>query len=90
MNQGEYVLIQLAKPYRNTSRTIVVGNFFTTLEGVKRVARIGLAFVGIICSIKRCSPNEMRKHRSRPAVLSLFEFHKNMVSICSYVPKKNK
>lgn len=90
VNQGENVLIQLAKPYSNTGRTIVADNFFTTLEGVKRLARIGLAFVGTIRSNKRCIPNEMRKDRSRPVLSSLFGFHENLVSICSYVPKKNK
>lgn len=90
INQGQNVLLQLANPYRNSGRTVIADNFFTTLEGVKQLAGNGLSFVGTIRSNKRCVPNEMRKHHSRPVLSSLFGFHENLVSICSYVPKKNK
>lgn len=90
VNQGENVLIQLSNKYSNTGRTIVADNFFTTLEGTKRLAKMGLAFVGTIRSNKRCLPEQMKKNPARPICSSLFGFHENLVSICSYVPKKNK
>lgn len=90
INQGENVMLQLSKPYANTGRTIVADNFFTSLEGVKRLAKLGLAFVGTIRSNKKCIPLEFRKHPKRPVLSSDFGFHENLVSICSYVPKKNK
>lgn len=88
-NQGENVLLQLANRYTNTGRTAIADNFFTTLEGVKRLARIGIGFVGTIRVNKRCIPDEMKKHPSRPVLSSQFGFHED-VTICSYVPKKNK
>ncbi|XP_025415575.1 piggyBac transposable element-derived protein 4-like [Sipha flava] len=87
-NQGENVMLQLAKSYSNSGRTIIADNFFTTLEGAKRLTKIGLAFVVTIRSNKRCIPEEMRKHPSRPVLSSRFGFNDNLVSICSYVPKK--
>lgn len=90
VRQGENVMLQLSNRFNNTGRTVVADNFFTTLEGVKRLAKVGLAFVGTIRSNKRCVPEEMRKNRSRPIQSSLFGFHENLISICSYVPKKNR
>lgn len=89
VNQGENVLLQFANRFRGTGRTIVADNFFTTLEGAKLLANIGISFVGTIRANKRCIPDEMRKSSSRPVFSSLFGFH-DKVSICSYVPKKNK
>lgn len=31
-----------------------------------------------------------KKHAARPPLSSIFAFHENLVSLCSYVPKKNK
>lgn len=89
INQGENVLMKLARRYAKSGRTIVADNFFTTLEGAKKLASMGLAFVGTIRSNKRCIPAEMKKNKSRPVLSSNFGFH-DKVSICSYVPKKNK
>lgn len=69
---------------------MIADNFFTTLNGVKRLASIGISFVGTIRANKRCVPDEMRKKPPRPVLSTLFGFHENLVSICSYVPKKNK
>lgn len=90
VNQGENVLLQFANRYSNTGRTAIADNFFTTLDGVKRLAVIGLSFVGTIRANKRCIPEEMKKNPDRPVFSTLFGFHENLVSICSYVPKKNK
>lgn len=89
-NQGENVLLQLANRFINTGRTIIADNFFSTLEGAKRLARTGLAFVGTIRANKRCLPEEAKKNPSRPVLATVFGFHENLVSLCSYVPKKNK
>lgn len=90
VNQGENVLLQFANRYKNSGRTIIADNFFTTKDGVERLAQIGLSFVGTIRANKRCVPDEMRKNPTRPVFSTLFGFHENLVSICSYVPKKNK
>ncbi|KAL4143109.1 hypothetical protein QTP88_005476 [Uroleucon formosanum] len=62
----------------------------TNQEGAKRLTKIGLTFVGTIRSNKICIPEEMRKHTSRIVLSSRFGFNDNLVSICRYVPKKNK
>lgn len=90
VNQGENVLLELTKKYANSGRTIVADNFFTTLEGAKRLTNIGLAYVGTIRANKRCLPQEMKKNPSRPVLSTRFGFNENLVSLCSYVPKKNK
>lgn len=90
VKQGENVLLQFANRYSNSGRTMIADNFFTTLDGVKRLAAIGISFVGTIRANKRCVPDEMRKKPSRPILSTLFGFHENLVSICSYVPKKTK
>lgn len=90
VNQGENVLLQLANRYNNTGRTIVADNFFTTLTGIKQFARIGLSFAGTVQSNKRFLPEEVKKNASRPLISTVFGFHDNLVSLCSYVPKKNK
>ena len=83
-------LLQLTNRYSNSGRTIVADNFFTTWESSKRLANLGLAYVGIIRSNEIFLPEEMRKNASRPVLSSLFGFHESLVSICSYVPKKIK
>lgn len=88
--QGEKVLLKLATPYKNSGRTIVADNFFTTLEGAKKLASLGLAYVGTIRANKRCLPPELKKNSARPVLSTIFGFHENLVSVCSYVPKKNK
>lgn len=89
-NQGENVLLQLSGRYSNSGRTIVADNFFTTLNGAKRLASLGLAYVGTVRADKPFLPEQCKKKRSRPVLSSIFGFHENLVSLCSYVPKKNK
>lgn len=79
-----------ANRYKNTGRTIIADNFFTTLNAVKRLANISLAFVGTVRHNKRFLPEEMKKNAARPVMSSQFGFHDNLISLCSYVPKKNK
>ena len=59
----------------------------------KTTNKMYVVFSSIHCIRSACIwpiPNEMRKDRSRSVLLSLFGFHENLVSICSYVPKKKK
>lgn len=90
INQGENVLMYFANCYANSGRTIISDNFFTSLNGAKRLAAMGLAFVGTIRANKRCLPKEVMKSTRRPILSSVFGFHENLVALCSYVPKKNK
>lgn len=78
VEQGENVLIRLANRYSNRGRTAIADHFFTTLEGAKRLAKIGIAFVGTIRANKRCVSDEMRKSCSRLVLSSHFGFHENL------------
>ncbi|XP_043065149.1 piggyBac transposable element-derived protein 4-like [Drosophila ficusphila] len=90
VGQNENVMMQLANRYQKSGRTIIADDSFVTLDGAKRLAAIGLELVGPIGSKKRCIPPEMKESSSRPVLSSVFGFHGNSVSICSYVPRKNK
>lgn len=89
-NQGENEMMRLASKYSKSGRTIVADNFFSSLEGCKRLMSIGLGFVGTLRSNKRYIPPEMKKHPSRPVLSSEFGFYDKEIAMCSYVPKKIK
>lgn len=89
VRQGENVLLEMANRYTNSGRTTVAVNFFVTLDGAKRLDALGLALVGTIRSNKKCLSKEVKKDATRLVLSSLFGFHENLISLCSYVPKKN-
>ncbi|KAG4077077.1 hypothetical protein HA402_016064 [Bradysia odoriphaga] len=89
VNQGERVIKTLATKFKDTGRNIVTDNFFTTLSLAKSLADWNLTLVGTIKKNKTCIPKEMLADKTREPLSTLFGFHEN-VTICSYVPKKNK
>lgn len=89
VNQGERVVKTLATKFKDTGRNIVTDNFFTTLPLAKSLADWSLTLVGTIKKNKTCIPKEMLADKSREPLSTMFGFHEN-VTICSYVPKKNK
>lgn len=89
-NQNGNVMLKLADRYKNSGRTIIADDFFTTLEAAKQLANIGIRLVGRVRDSRTFLPKEFRKSQSRPVLSSHFGFHENLVSLCSYVPRKNK
>ena len=77
----------MKKTYKKTTNEIYVVFFHLYIVYVANVSDlIHTHFI----SNKRYIPNEMRKDRPRSVLSSLFGFHENLVSICSYVTKKKK
>ena len=66
INKGENVMLQLLKPYAKNGPAIIADNILISLEGGKRLANLGLGFVGTIRFFKKCIRLEMRKSPSRP------------------------
>lgn len=90
VNQGQNVVYQLVERYVNTGRTIYADNFFCTLDVARTLMTQKTAFVGTVRSNKTFVPREFLKSPARPVCSSLFGFYEGDVSLCSYVPKKNK
>lgn len=90
VNQGQRVVLELVRKYERSGRTIYADNFFTTLELSLNLMAKELAFVGTVRSNKPFVPPEFLKHKSREVFSTVFGFFMGDVSLCSYVPKKNK
>ncbi|CAL1687546.1 unnamed protein product [Lasius platythorax] len=88
-NQGERVVKELAIPFKNSGRNITTNNFFTTLSLAKDLLSWRLTLVGTVKKNKPYVPREMGALRTRAELSTVFGFHEN-VTICSYMPKKNK
>nr|XP_022906882.1 uncharacterized protein LOC111418576 [Onthophagus taurus] len=88
-NQGERVVKELAVPFRGSGRNITMDNYFTTLPLAKHLLSWKLTIVGTLRKNKPYIPKQMAPHKSREEYSTLFGFHEH-VTLCSYVPKKNK
>lgn len=88
-NQGERVVKELAAPYKGSGRNITMDNYFTTLPLAKHLISWKLSIVGTLRKNKPYIPKQMAPHKSKEEYSTLFAFHEH-VSLCSYVPKKNK
>lgn len=89
VNQGERVVKSLSTKFKDSGRNIVTDNFFTTLPLAKFLSTWKLTLVGTIKKNKAYIPPEMLANKSREPLSTRFAFHQN-VTMCSYVPKKNK
>lgn len=89
INQGERVVKDLSFKFKDTGRNIVTDNFFSTFALAKFLSEWNLTFVGTMKKNKTCIPKEMLANTSREPLSTIFGFHDN-VTMCSYVPKKNK
>lgn len=88
-NQGERVVKELAAPYRGSGRNICMDNFFTTLPVAKHLLSWNITIVGTIKKNKPYIPSVMGANTKRDQYSTVFGFHEK-VTMCSYVPKKNK
>lgn len=88
-NQGERVVKELAAPYRGSGRNICMDNFFTTLPVAKHLLSWKLTIVGTVKKNKPYIPSVMKANKTREQYSTVFGFHEK-VTMCSYVPKKNK
>lgn len=89
-NQGERVVKDLCMRFKGSGRNIVMDNFFTTLPLARLLITWDLSIVGTLKKNKPYIPREMLPSKSREIYSSLFGFSEDNVTICSYVPKKNK
>ncbi|XP_018395958.1 PREDICTED: piggyBac transposable element-derived protein 4-like [Cyphomyrmex costatus] len=88
-NQGERLVKELAAAYRGSGRNITMDNFFTTLPFAKHLLSWKLTLVGTLKKNKPYIPSVMAPNKSREVYSTVFGFHEK-VTLCSYVPKKNK
>ncbi|CAK9816544.1 PiggyBac transposable element-derived protein 4 [Anthophora quadrimaculata] len=89
INQGEQVVKNLAGAYKGSGRNITTDNFFTTVPLAKFLLSWRLTILGTIRKNKKYIPREMAPSKSREEYSSLFAYHEN-ITLCSYVPKKEK
>lgn len=89
INQGERVVKDLIVTYKISGRNITMDNFFTSLSLAKHLLSWNLTIVGILKRNKSYIPQEFAPCKSRQALSSLFGFQDDL-TICSYVPKKQK
>lgn len=87
--QGERVVKDLVSRFHGTGRNITMDNFFTSLNLLESLSSMNLTAVGTLRKNKPYIPKEMLAHKDRAERSSTFGFRPN-ISICSYVPKKNK
>lgn len=88
-NQGERVVKELAVRFQGSGRNITMDNYFTTLPLAKHLLSWKLTIVGTLRRNKPYIPKQMAPNKSREVYSTLFGFHEH-VTLCSYVPKKNK
>lgn len=90
VNQGERVVLDLARKYFYTGRTVYCDNFFTTLTLAQNLMEVRLALVGTVRSNKTFVPSSFKKSNKRQIYETLFGYYEDKYALCSYVPKKNK
>lgn len=89
INQGRRIVNDLCSQFKNTGRTITCDNFFTSIPLAKDLLDMNLAVIGTLKKNKPEVPIEFLPSPNRTIHSSLFGFADKM-TICSYVPKKNK
>ena len=89
VNQGERIVKELAVTYKGSGRNISTDRFFTTLPLAKLLLTWNLTLVGTLKKNKTYISQEMKASKSREILSTIFGFHEK-VTMCSYVPKKNK
>jgi hypothetical protein len=85
------VVMKLSEPFRNSGRNITTDNFFTSHTSARDLLEQNLTLLGTMRHNRKEIPQCMRKARKQELQSSEFRFdNKNKISLCSYVPKKNK
>ena len=75
--------------YKGSGRNITMDNYFTTLSLAKSLLPWDLTIVSTLKKNKTCIPPAMTALKTREELSTVFDFHEK-VTMCSYVPKKNK
>lgn len=88
-NQGNRVVKTLAAKYKGSGRNIYMDNFFTSLPVAEHLLSWQLTITGTLKKNKPYIPQAMLPNKNRAVYSTIFGF-KDKVSLCSYVPKKNK
>jgi len=77
------------KKYKRSGRNVTTDNFFISLELSKVLKTWNMTFVGSLRKNKRFLLPNMQFSKTREVFSTYFAFQKD-VTVCSYVPKKNK
>lgn len=88
-NQGNRVVKSLVAKYKGSGRNIYMDNFFCSLPVAEQLLDWNLTITGTLKKNKPYIPKAMLPDKTRPVYSTIFGF-KDKVSMCSYVPKKNK
>uniref|UniRef100_A0A336MDY1 CSON010564 protein n=1 Tax=Culicoides sonorensis TaxID=179676 RepID=A0A336MDY1_CULSO len=88
-NIGERTVLDLVKQYKGSGRNVTTDNFFTTFSLAMTLKDWQMTLVGTVRRNKRFVPANMQPAKERPVHSTNTAFTK-YVTMCSYVPKKNK
>ncbi|XP_046406298.1 piggyBac transposable element-derived protein 3-like [Ischnura elegans] len=88
-NVAERVVKDLVAPYKGSGRNITMDNYFTSLPLAKFLLSWDLTIVGTLKKNKPYIPPAMAASKTREELSTVFGFHEK-VTMCSYVPKRNK
>lgn len=89
VNVGEKTVLDLVASYKNSGRNVTTDNFFTTLQLAHVLNSWNMTLVGTVRRNKRFLPPNMQPSKTREIFSTNFGYRKD-VTVCSYVPKKNK
>lgn len=90
-DQGQRVVRDLCYQFKGSGRNITMDNFFSALPLARLLLSWQLTMVGTLKQNKTYIPTEMKKSSTKTEFSSTFGFSDDgKVSLCSYVPKKNR
>lgn len=81
-------VLELVAPVMNTNRNITADNWFSSMELVNELLKVGLTYVGTMRKNKREIPLEFLPQKKRTVGTSEFGFTRDR-TLVSHVPKKN-
>uniref|UniRef100_A0AAG5D1Q7 PiggyBac transposable element-derived protein domain-containing protein n=2 Tax=Anopheles atroparvus TaxID=41427 RepID=A0AAG5D1Q7_ANOAO len=89
-NQGERVVKELSYIFRGSGRSIICDNFFTSYNlAISLMLDYKLALLGTVNKRRTFVPNNFSNPKGREVQSTVFGFSEN-VTMCSYIPKKNR
>lgn len=89
VNIGERTVLDLVAKYKGSGRNVTTDNFFTSMQLATTLNSWNMTLVGTVRKNKRFLPQNMLPSKERALNSTNFVFRKD-VTLCSYVPKKNK
>ena len=82
-------VLKLVSPITNTNRNVTGDNWFSSIQLISELKRVGLTYVGTMRKNKREVPQQFLPNKTREEKSSLFGFTHDE-TIVSFVPKKNR